>query len=531
MKRFHWQFKSLWRKFVFYFISVAIVAFGISTLVSLRAEQVNLENEMRTDLKELLNEASLSYAEPLWDYNYSNLNLLSKTFLNRKSIYRLQLFDNTRGLILDQNKTQTFGNNAVVFAEQVILKNKTAIGKIRITMNPIPYEEQLYRHLLDRGLSALFQIMLVTGLIIWITYTITKPLKALELNMMAFSEGEDYKPLNLHGNDEMAHLSTAFNTMAQTLEEADIELRTMNASLEQLVLDRTEELRQSNSALKDALDEAYIMQEELSLKNEALNDAMARLQTAYEEIIEASKSNITSQLISGVAHEINNPLGVMLTGNSFLMQEIQDFEKLFKEDTLKKSDLEAFLSTLTTMTHAFQRNLDHTAALVQNFKKVSVDQTSLRQRTFQLREYLLESLATLKPAFKGKAISVTLDCPEGIEIISYPGAYSQIITNLVMNSLIHGFKDLETGDIMIGVSVTDEALTLVYTDNGLGIPQENLPHIFTPFFSTAHNTGGSGLGLSVIKHLAEDMLEGSITVDPTPSGVSFTLVLPIKKSA
>lgn len=518
---FRLHFKSLWKKFVFLILLVTLITLIISGFFTMQIEENKIEREMSLDLKSSLNETALSLSDPLWQYNFKTLSLLSNLIINRPNIYRIQITDKTKGLVLEKINPMYLSNPNNTLSDQApILKNDTEIGTLTIELSKTPYYNELIRRFLTEAIYTLVKTSFLISIILWISYSITKPLKQLEEHIHAFSEGEYHSQVPVEGYDEIAQLSKSFNLMARQIEDANHELLAMNASLEETVATRTAELNLANDSLKEALAQSQEIQAELTLKNEDL-------EKAYRELIEASKGNITSQLISSVAHEINTPVGLLVTALSYMIQETKAFKQAFEDNQLRKSDLSLYIEKYLATTHSMERNLENILNLIHNFKEVAVDQTSLRIRQFNLKDYLEEVIQTLKPSFKHKKVMITLDCDEHIHLESYPGAYSQILTNFIMNSIKHAFKNTINGDIKISVKNENHQLTLTYEDNGCGISPEILEHIFTPFFSTEHNQGGSGLGLSIVKHLVEKNLKGEIQChSQVDQGTRFDIVIP-----
>lgn len=528
------KFKSIWKKFAFLVVGVSLISLCFSSLLSINNELNNIQERMDEDLSTLLGETAVSVADPLWEYDLVHIENLVTLLTHRKAVYEIQIMDKTRGLIVDEhNPIYKTSDGRVHYAEKSILKNNVPIGTLKIGISSTPYMKDLYRQLIARVIQSLIEITALTAVIVWISYTITKPLKALENDIEEFASGNYSKLSLIQGEDEVARLGKAFNEMAKHIEEADYELRTMNASLEQLVHERTNELNLMNIELKEALAASQEMQAELSLKNEELNNTMGELELAYKEIIEVSKSALTSQLIAGVAHEINTPIGIILTTNTFAMQEIELFKEKIDYGGLTKNDLQEFIELMMEATTNTQNNLNRTIDLIQNFKQVAVDQTSLRLREFNLKDYLDEVILTLRPAMKRIHVDIDVACPEDLMIYSYPGAYSQILTNLIFNSIKHGFKNLDSGSIRIEVNLFEQhlhlQLQLKYEDNGCGIDGTLLKNIYTPFYSTAHDQGGSGLGLSIVKNLVEKTLQGQISCESElGKGIRFIIELPIE---
>jgi signal transduction histidine kinase len=172
-------------------------------------------------------------------------------------------------------------------------------------------------------------------------------------------------------------------------------------------------------------------------------------------------------------------------------------------------------------------NTQRAAALVRSFKQVAVDQSSGEQRSFNLGNYLNEVLLSLQPKLKGRPVTVAVDCAKDITLESYPGAVSQIVTNMVMNSLVHGFEEGQAGRIDIRAALEGDTVTLAYVDDGAGMDEEQLGKLFDPFFTTKRGTGGSGLGAHILYNLVTGALGGSVHVESAPGkGLQYYFKFP-----
>jgi signal transduction histidine kinase len=159
---------------------------------------------------------------------------------------------------------------------------------------------------------------------------------------------------------------------------------------------------------------------------------------------------------------------------------------------------------------------------------VSTDQVTEQQRVFELKEYLNDILVSLQPKFRGKIIDFKIDCDDKLKLNSYPGVYAQIFTNLLLNSLQHGFPEKDTGTIGIKADINNELLKIQYSDDGAGISKKDLPHIFEPFY-TSDQHRGTGLGLNILYNLVKQKLHGTISCESEPGkGVLFKIEVPIK---
>lgn len=235
-------------------------------------------------------------------------------------------------------------------------------------------------------------------------------------------------------------------------------------------------------------------------------------------------------LVAGIAHEINTPIGNALMVSSALGHRIAEFDEALVEGPLRRSVLDRFTAAVRESDDLLQRNLVRAANLIQNFKQVAVDQTSDRRRVFDLATVLEEVRMTLLPRFKHSPYELKVETEVGIEVDSYPGALGQVVTNLVENALVHAFEGRAGGTISLTARrIDDFAAEIVCADDGAGIPTEVRPRIFDPFFTTKLGKGGSGLGLSIVLNLVRDLLGGEMAVQSDPgSGARFIITLPLK---
>ena len=174
------------------------------------------------------------------------------------------------------------------------------------------------------------------------------------------------------------------------------------------------------------------------------------------------------------------------------------------------------------------KNLERAAKLIKSFKHVSEDQAGEALRKFNLDEYLQEILSTLNPKLKTTRHSVVITCPNDIELEGFPGALSQIITNLVMNSLLHGFEGIEKGRITIEAETQADKVIILYTDNGIGLNKESQTKIFEPFYTTKRGYGGTGLGMHLVYNLVNLTLKGTIQLQQASQGCAFMITIPKK---
>lgn len=261
-------------------------------------------------------------------------------------------------------------------------------------------------------------------------------------------------------------------------------------------------------------------------RTEELEESLQKLKKAQKQLIESEKMASLGALVAGVAHEINTPIGIGVTAISYLESITNKLEKLFRDEDLAIEDLEEFLENSHETIESITINLKRSSELIKSFKKVAVDQSQDEVQNFYILNYLNEILLSMHNRLKRTKYRVQINCAEDFLVKNYSGALFQIITNLVMNSLTHGFKDRKLGVISIDVSLDRESVFIIYRDDGVGISQKNLKSIFEPFFTTNREVG-TGLGLHIVYNLVVHKLKGEIECDSKEGeGVEFKLRFP-----
>lgn len=270
------------------------------------------------------------------------------------------------------------------------------------------------------------------------------------------------------------------------------------------------------------------LEDRVERRTKELKESLERIKETHEKLVESEKMAALGNLVVGVAHEINTPLGIGVTASSWLEQQTQQVQKLFKDENLTRSQLEGYMDTALEASKIIQTNLQRASEQIRSFKLIAVDQASEEKRTFILRDYINEILQSLKPKLKRVEHEIKVECSQDIVLNSYPGALAQIFTNLIVNSLLHGFEKKDKGTILIEASTDKETLILNYSDDGKGMSKADLNKIFNPFFTTKRGEGGSGLGMNIVYNIVTRSFNGDIKCKSTPGkGIKFTIKLPL----
>lgn len=262
--------------------------------------------------------------------------------------------------------------------------------------------------------------------------------------------------------------------------------------------------------------------------NKNLEKIINDLKNTQQQLIESEKLASLGGLVAGIAHEINTPLGISVTSATSMHDVLNSLHSKFNDHQLKKSELEAFFNQANQACKILNTNLHRAADLVRSFKQVAVDQAVDEIREIDLCEYLNEVLTSIGPSFKSSKIKVINQCNDKITFKTHPGAIYQVISNLAINAITHAYDDDGDGAINIKVNKENNQVIIGFSDNGKGIPPENLKNIFTPFFTTRRGSGGSGLGLSIVYNLVSGTLKGKISAESTEGvGTQFRIEIPL----
>ena len=267
-----------------------------------------------------------------------------------------------------------------------------------------------------------------------------------------------------------------------------------------------------------SVNEVEKYQIDLEKSNESLKAALKEQKRVQDQFVRRETLAALGELVGGLMHELNTPIGSAVTSLSYLDSVVRQTLTTEQLETTPYSEAHKITET----------NLNKAITNIETFRVLNMDQATLEMRRIHLKKYVDEILLSLKPKLKVTQHEVCVHCDENLHVITTPGILSQIITNLVINSLIHGFENIDQGTIELIFEKNESELHLIYKDNGVGIPEENLKNVFKPYFTTKRHQGGTGLGLHIIYALIVDQLSGQIEVkSKTGEGVRFDIRFPV----
>ncbi len=270
-------------------------------------------------------------------------------------------------------------------------------------------------------------------------------------------------------------------------------------------------------------------EDELRSSKEEAESALLELNTAQQNLIDAERLAALGGLVAGVAHEVNNPIGISLTVASSFARRSEMFEaELNAGGGLRRSQLEEYVRSSRDAAQQLVANLHRAGELIQSFKQVAVDRSHAERRQFSLGEATDQIIASLRPVLKRAPIELTVDVPEGLVINGYPGSYGQILTNLFLNAVNHAFGDGRSGSISISARARGhDDIEIIFADSGAGMTPDVQRQAFDPFFTTRRDEGGTGLGLHIVYNLVTQQLGGRMMLESRlGQGTTFRIIMP-----
>ncbi len=279
---------------------------------------------------------------------------------------------------------------------------------------------------------------------------------------------------------------------------------------------------------KRAVAASQAHERELRSARDAAQAALRHLQATQESLIESEKLAALGRLVAGVAHEVNSPVGTSLTIASSLESKTAQFAAQVAQGNLRRSSLNNFLEVSRKASAQLVANLNHAAELVQSFKQVAVDRSSSNWRIFDLSDITAQVIKSLRAGLRDRGLTVRFDCPPDLTMNGYPGPYGQMLSNLFLNSITHGFPDGRGGIIDVEVQASgDEEVEIRFSDDGCGMSADVRHKAFDPFFTTRRDHGSTGLGLHIVHTIVTNCLGGQVSLDSEPDeGTKIRIILP-----
>ena len=264
-----------------------------------------------------------------------------------------------------------------------------------------------------------------------------------------------------------------------------------------------------------------------SLQRE-INRKTDELKASQQRVIEAEKMASITTLVTGIAHEINTPVGLSITAMSHFIDETKQLKADYDKEIMDEDEFEHYLHDSSQMADIVFKNLVRSAKLIEDFKQLSTDLKTSEPTTIDIKTHMEGVVLSLRKKIEKANVDVKIEVDEGLRIVTHADLIVQIFTNLILNSITHAFKDISKPEIKIKIKKKEDMMSISYSDNGIGMDEEHLHKIFDPFYTTNRKDGNTGLGMHIVYNLVAQKLDGSIEVtSKNNEGLHFLITLPI----
>lgn len=449
----------------------------------------------------------------------NNLQFFGSYYAERESPIPVR-FDRVQSLT-----TAQFNRNYIESAVPLYVQD-TLLGYVYIRTSRVSYDDAKTYALAISGVIITASFILSWLLSLWLRRVITRPLDSMVESIQQIARDKHYNhALQEFDLQELDRVADAFNALLSRIqqhierqEQAEKSASELNAELEAQVRQRTQKLYESNQELHQALETAHRYQSEL---------------------VQAEKMSSLAKLVSGVAHEVNTPVGLAITSTSILQDNLLALKQKFEDKKLTSQEFQRHMNAFDQNLALISRNITRTADLISNFSKLSMDQFSDEDRSIHLGKFwddVSQSLHNRHPELATTTLSA--DVPSQLLITTRPGPLNQVISQLVQNSLQHAFAQTDSPHIHFAfefIPAPDNnekgELMMTYTDNGEGIPDELMKSVFDPFVTSKRSHGAAGLGLHLVYNLVAQVLQGHIELESSPGqGTSFRITFPVRRA-
>ena len=446
---------------------------------------------------------------------YTNDNTLYGSYSLNKKIKKIQDIGLKKWFLNGKSPSDSINSTSFVVKQKISL-NGEVYGFLYLEKKTSSLSDFIKKSITD---SILFSIILL-AIMLFFVYKISEklisPIITLSKTLTELSISQNYaKRIKTSSKNEIGNLYKAFNDLFNSIEVHQ------NS--------RDEALAQAKSYQQHLESLTQDLEKRVEDRTKELQKSLNTLQKAQGQLIESEKMAALGSLVSGVAHEVNTPLGNAVTGSTIIKKESAYLLKSMKDGTLKKSSLEESLEHIDETSRLLYKSINTAADLIRSFKKISIDQSIEQKREFDIVEYVDEIIKTFRNKLKQIPVEVKIISDKKLMINSYPGVLAQILNNFIQNSIIHGFENKrDNAKITIEILKKQNNLLFTYSDNGVGMDNDFKLKAFEPFVTTKRNAGGTGLGLNIVYNIVTQKLNGSLILETKLGhGTKFIIDIPI----
>jgi len=465
------------------------------------ATSQKLQQAHQQHLQRLHITISQTIAIDVWNFNQGSLEMLLQPYLHDPAISAITVNDmHQHQLTLSNNA----GNPTAASAQSAqpifltIAGNKEQVGELQLIDSVAYIQQQLWQSLQRQFTELLIMLVLLAiGLTFTLHYLVLRPLCKLHHALMEAIQNKTEPVQNplLGLHDEFEEVAACMVALSLRL-SGDMQ-----------------EILQSKASLQAA--------------KEQTEQTLLNLKQTQEALLQSEKQASLGALVSGVAHEVNTPLGIIVTSITCMHEQLRRIRQDLHSGKLTKQALEDNVGTLLEATGLITHNADRASQLITNFKLLAKEQNTEAERSFDLSSYLSEVLQSLQPQLNRAHIQLQAQIEPNLSLIGMPGLFHQLLSALISNVIQHAYPHGEGGFCRVELYRHNQHLILACSDGGSGIAPEQQKHVFDPFYTTQLGTGTSGLGLAIVHRIVRSNLHGQISVHSRQQeGTRFEIQIP-----
>ncbi len=505
-------------------LSLSLSCLGYFIISDLRLQMTQNLMEQGEQLSSFLAKTSIA---PIKNYRFYFLREYALKLEQFPQVAYCEIYNKNGESLVEMASTFTGGaikkhrdfSEDVLVIKKSIIDNQINYGYVEIGLYLKEVKDEIKRKSYRLTLVFLAILIGVAILLRWfLNILLVSPVISLSQSTRKLASGDFTKTYHSARRDEIGGLVNDFNIMREHLKSSFHEIEAKNQAIQL----KNDELIAIDSEITDLNKN---LEEKVEIRTLKLKQSLQELSETQSKLVEIQKMASLGRLVSGVAHEINTPVGICITAISHAMSETEILRKRFDEGMISRNELITYLDSQLESNQMIQDNLKRAAKLVKSFKSVSVDQSSSLPAEFCLNEVIEFIINNYREEYP--SIKIEFLCDEKLVITSYSDVFSLIIENMLLNSFQHGFEHQNHGLVVIEIGMVGESLCLAYSDNGKGMTHEAVNNIFEPFYTTKRGGGGTGLGMHIVYNLVTQKLKGDISCESEEGkGINIVIKIP-----
>lgn len=481
------SFKS---KFTNLVVITILGVFVIGQIVNITLKYNSANRTLEERIENLVGTLTISLTEAMWDYDEDQISAVCDSIFISDEVNSLVVSDSIKGVVYERKNTVTNESIKLFQINQNVIKKEKNIGSFTLEYTNALLLKRLLLEVVQEAVIIVFVILVVLYVITKTIKRLTDPLQKLETIAINITDNLD-ESIELHANSlEINSLIKSFTKMKSKIKQYNKELEALNLSLEDKVSIRTNELNESNIKLRDTIH---------------------KLEKAKEELEIVSKIKLTSKLVSRIAHEINTPLGNAVTITSYIEKQFVGLKEML---TTQNTDNPKFdfdnASSIDNSLIKLANSLKEAVRLINQFKALNVSMYMRDYKLTNLKDLIYHSIEMIQSNYDAP-LSIDVKCSEDILIKTRPVLIVEILKQLIDNTVIHAFQNMQEIRILIKCKEDIDTITLDYIDYGKGIDDGFIDTVFMPFSKEKRMSPGVGLGLAIVENLVVIGLKGTIT--------------------